>query len=110
MLKFTRLLGFVSLVALFLGCGARDGRLNIVFILVDDLGWMDIGVHGSSFYETPHIDRLAASGVRFSNAYASAPMCSPARASILTGKYPARLGFTNRGAKRMRYDEMLGGA
>lgn len=67
---------------------------NIVFILVDDLGWMDISANGSSFYETPHIDQLAKEGIRFTRAYAASPVCSPTRASILTGKNPARLDLT----------------
>ena len=69
--------------------------LNVVFILVDDLGWTDVGFMGSDFYETPNIDALAASGVRFTNAYAATTVCSPTRASILTGKYPARLRVTD---------------
>jgi arylsulfatase A-like enzyme len=68
---------------------------NVVFILVDDLGWMDLGCYGSSFYETPHLDRLAAAGMRFTDAYTSCPVCSPTRASIMTGKYPARLNITD---------------
>ena len=68
---------------------------NIVFILVDDLGWTDLGCYGSSFYDTPYIDELAASGVRFTNAYAAGPVCSPTRASIMTGKYPARMSTTD---------------
>jgi arylsulfatase A-like enzyme len=68
---------------------------NIVFILIDDMGWRDLGCYGSSFYETPHIDRLAAQGVRFTDAYAACPVCSPTRASILTGKYPATVGITD---------------
>lgn len=73
-----------------------DGRSqpNIVFILVDDLGWRDLGVQGSTFYETPHLDRLAAQGTQFSDAYAASPVCSPTRASILTGKYPVNVGVT----------------
>jgi len=67
---------------------------NIVFILIDDLGWRDIGCYGSSFYETPNIDRLAQQGMLFTDAYASCPVCSPTRASVLTGKYPARVGIT----------------
>jgi len=68
---------------------------NIVFILVDDLGWADLGCYGSTFYETPNLDRLAKEGMRFTDAYAASPVCSPNRASILTGKYPARLGITD---------------
>ncbi|MCP5109708.1 MAG: sulfatase, partial [bacterium] len=67
---------------------------NVVLILIDDLGWMDLGCQGSSFYETPQIDRLAEQGVRFTDAYANCPVCSPSRAAILTGNYPARSGFT----------------
>lgn len=74
---------------------AQDRPPNIVFILVDDLGWTDIGCYGSSFYDTPNADRLAASGVRFTNAYAACPVCSPTRASIMTGKYPARMNTTD---------------
>ena len=62
-----------------------DARPNIVFFLVDDLGWRDLRCFGSPFYDTPHLDRLATTGVRFTEAYAAAPVCSPTRASILTG-------------------------
>jgi arylsulfatase A-like enzyme len=68
---------------------------NFVFILADDLGWKDLGCFGSSFYETPHLDALAARGMRFTNAYAACPVCSPTRASIITGKYPARMATTD---------------
>lgn len=68
---------------------------NILFILTDDLGWKDLSCYGSTFYETPHLDRLASQGMKFTDAYAACPVCSPTRASILTGKYPARLGITN---------------
>nr|BFE59416.1 sulfatase [Dactylosporangium thailandense] len=67
---------------------------NIVFILIDDMGWADLGCYGSSFYETPRLDRLAEQGALFTDAYAAAPVCSPTRASILTGRYPARVGVT----------------
>ena len=67
---------------------------NFIFILIDDLGWMDLSCYGSSFYETPNLDKLASEGMRFTNAYAACPVCSPTRASILTGKYPATLGLT----------------
>jgi len=69
-------------------------RPNIVFFLVDDLGWPDVGCYGSSFYETPAIDQMAKEGVKFDNAYATCHVCSPSRASILTGKYPARTDLT----------------
>jgi len=69
-------------------------RPNILLILIDDLGARDLGCYGSTFYETPHLDALAAEGMTFSRAYASAPVCSPTRASILSGKYPARIGLT----------------
>ena len=67
---------------------------NIVFILIDDLGWRDLGCYGSSYYNSPNIDRLASSGMRFSNGYAACNVCSPTRAAIMTGKYPARLLLT----------------
>jgi len=66
-----------------------------VFFLVDDLGWKDLGCYGSRFYETANVDRLAAEGMRFTEAYAACPVCSPTRASIMTGKYPARLATTD---------------
>lgn len=68
---------------------------NVVFFLVDDLGWTDVGTFGSSFHETPHIDRFATEGVKFTSAYAACHVCSPTRSSILTGKYPARTGLTD---------------
>ena len=68
---------------------------NIVFILADDLGWRDLSCYGSSFYETPNIDRLAREGMSFTDAYAACPVCSPTRASFLTGQYPARVGVTD---------------
>jgi arylsulfatase A-like enzyme len=70
-------------------------RPNVVFFLVDDLGWRDLGCFGSTFYDTPNVDRLAATGMRFTQAYAACPVCSPTRASIITGKYPQRTGITD---------------
>ena len=67
-------------------------KLNFVFILIDDMGWPDVGCYGSEFHETPNIDRLARQGMRFTDAYAACPVCSPTRASILSGQYPARVG------------------
>ena len=74
---------------------AAPERPNVVFFLVDDLGWRDLGCFGSTFYETPNADRLAREGMRFTDAYAACPVCSPTRASIMTGKYPARLATTD---------------
>lgn len=74
--------------------GRAERPSNVVLIVVDDLGWMDLSCQGSEYYRTPNIDRLAESGVRFTNAYAAAAICSPTRASIMTGKYPARLLLT----------------
>ena len=88
-------LGSASLIFSQLSCGlGPKKKLNFVFILIDDLGWRDVGCYGSSFYETPNIDTLAADGMRFTDAYATCPVCSPTRASILTGKYPARINLT----------------
>ena len=66
-------------------------RPNVIFILIDDMGWKDLGCYGASFFETPNIDRLASEGMRFTNGYAACAVCTPTRASIMTGKYPARL-------------------
>ena len=74
---------------------ADTGRPNIVFILIDDMGWPDTGCYGNRFNETPHIDALAAQGMRFTDAYAACPVCSPTRASIMAGQYPARVGITD---------------
>jgi len=74
--------------------GANRKNPNFVFFLIDDMGWADVGCYGSSFHETPNIDRLASQGMRFTEAYAACPVCSPTRASIVAGKYPARLGIT----------------
>ncbi len=70
-------------------------KSNIILIMIDDLGWKDLNVCGSTFYESPNIDKLMNDGVRLSNAYASCPVCSPSRASVLSGKYPATLGVTD---------------
>ena len=91
--QFLQTLGGASALAAS-GRGATRPP-NFVFILFDDMGWADVGYQGSDFYETPNIDRLASQGMRFSNAYAACPVCSPTRASIMTGKYPARLHLTN---------------
>jgi arylsulfatase A-like enzyme len=74
---------------------AGGTKPNFVFILVDDMGQRDLSCYGSTIYETPNTDRLASQGVRFTDGYAACPVCSPTRASILTGKYPARLHLTD---------------
>jgi arylsulfatase A-like enzyme len=88
-------LGGVSLVLPGAAPAAPKNKPNFVFILVDDLGWTDVGCYGSKFYETPNIDKLARRGMRFTDAYAACPVCSPTRASIMAGKYPARLNLTD---------------
>jgi arylsulfatase A-like enzyme len=94
--KLFCLLALISVAASGTAEPARPpAKPNLVFILADDLGWSDLGCYGSTFYETPHLDRLAASGMRFTDAYAACSVCSPTRASILTGKYPARLHLTD---------------
>lgn len=74
---------------------ANAKQTNFVFFLVDDLGWADVGCFGSQFYETPNIDALCASGMKFTNGYAACPVCSPTRASILTGRHPVRVDITD---------------
>src|SRR2546423_15193440 len=89
--KFLVLLAFTATAQ-----GAEHRRPNIIFILADDLGSMDIGANNpKTFYETPNIDGLAARGMRFTAGYAACPVCSPTRASIMTGKYPPRTGVTD---------------
>jgi len=73
---------------------ADERPLNVVIILADDLGWADLGCYGADVHETPNLDRFASEGVKFTQAYASAPVCSPTRAALMTGKYPARLHMT----------------
>jgi arylsulfatase A len=87
-------LGMAAAAALARSAQAQR-KLNYIIILIDDMGWTDLGAFGSKFYETPNIDLLAAQGMRFTNAYAACPVCSPTRASIMTGKYPARLHLTD---------------
>ncbi|MBN2313242.1 MAG: sulfatase-like hydrolase/transferase [Sedimentisphaerales bacterium] len=102
--NFLKALGLGAASMALNGCANLSGRAradtshtkpNIVFMLVDDLGWTDVGCYGSTFYETPNIDRLAAEGMRFTDGYAACAVCSPTRASIMTGRYPARLGVTD---------------
>ena len=73
----------------------KTRKPNFIVILIDDLGWADIRSYGSTLYDTPNVDRLASQGMRFTNGYAACPVCSPTRASIMTGRYPARLRVTD---------------
>src|SRR3954465_3536284 len=74
---------------------ADDRRPNVVLIVADDLGWADLGCYGSKFHRTPNLDKLAAGGKRFTQAYSACPVCSPTRAALMTGKHPARLHLTD---------------
>ncbi len=92
---------FILLTGLALTCmlfaaetRANSEKTNVVLILIDDLGWKDLGCYGSNYYQTPNIDRLANEGMRFTDGYAACNVCSPTRAAIMTGKYPARLLLT----------------
>lgn len=72
----------------------KTNKPNILFVLIDDMGWKDIGCSGSTYYQTPHIDKLASEGMRFTNAYSAAPVCTPSRGAIFSGKCPARTQLT----------------
>jgi arylsulfatase A-like enzyme len=71
----------------------QKSQPNVIFIIADDLGYADIGSYGSSFYDTPNLDKLANNATRFTNGYANCPVCSPSRASFQTGKYPVNTGY-----------------
>jgi arylsulfatase A-like enzyme len=88
---------------------AQNKRWKILFILVDDMGWRDTGPYGNTFINTPNLNRFASESARFTDAYAACPVCSPTRASILTGKYPARLHLTDwiPGRKQWPYARLL---
>ena len=99
-MNYPALLGRISIFAFGLALTLMPESLlaaqpNVLFILVDDLGWRDLSGEGSEFYETPHVDRIAKAGMRFTRGYANCQVCSPSRASIMTGKYPARHGITD---------------
>ncbi len=86
----------LALACLLAGAAPQEAaKPNFVLVLIDDLGWADLGCQGSAFFETPNLDRLAAGGMRFTNGYAACPVCSPTRASLMTGKYPPRVGITD---------------
>ncbi len=94
MISLRSVLGLAAALALAAPATAAD-RPNVVVFLIDDLGWTDPGCYGNTFHETPHIDRLAKDGVRFTNGYSACTVCSPTRAALLTGQYPARLRVTD---------------
>ena len=86
----------IAIFLLFIGCiGTDNKKPNVIFILVDDLGWNDLGYTGSTFYESPNIDKLSKDSFEFKTAYAASSVCSPTRASIMTGKHPARVNITD---------------
>lgn len=92
-------------------CGCKTGQCrcnvgkkpNILLIMIDDMGWMDLCCQGNRQLDTPHMDRLASQGMRFTDAYAAAPVCSPTRAAMMTGQSPARLGITQHGTDGPRF-------
>lgn len=95
MFKIKTVLIFFLTISLF-SCKIEKEQPNFVFILVDDLGWADVKCnYPESFYDTPNIDKLAESGVRFTNAYAANPVCSPTRAALMTGKHPNHVNITD---------------
>lgn len=100
--ELRRQLSWTLALAILAGCGSRSlvqaaegARPNVVVILIDDMGHADMHCSGSKLYETPGLDRLAAEGMRFTQAYAACPVCSPTRAALMTGRYPARLHVTD---------------
>jgi len=91
--KAGAVLATISVAPVFAATDAK--KLNIILINMDDLGWTDLGCFGSQYYETPNIDKLCVRGMKFTNAYAACAVCSPTRAAIMTGRYPARIGITD---------------
>lgn len=99
---FPMIFGLLSCLVFLGSCDSGEDRSNpshtkpnVLFILVDDLGWKDLGSYGSEFYDTPNLDALAKQGIRFTDAYSAHPVCSPTRAAIMTGKDPVRVGITD---------------
>jgi arylsulfatase A len=88
----------IAVILTLAGCSDKNSapaeKPNIIVIVADDLGWSDLSCYGNTFIETPNLDKLAKSGVRFTNAYAAASLCSPSRASLLTGLHPVRVNIT----------------
>ena len=102
-LRMKRLIRNIYSGLVILGChfAVAADKPNIVIILADDLGYADLGVQGCEDIATPHIDSIAANGVRFTNGYANHPVCSPSRAALMTGRYQHRFGFEhNSGPER----------
>lgn len=94
----SKILTYLVFSWIFISCNLtekKQSKPNVILFLVDDLGWKDLSGYGSSLYQTPNVDQLASSGVKFTDAYAACTVCSPTRASILTGKYPARIHCTD---------------
>ena len=88
---------FLSILSCFLVwlSAKEEDKPNIILVLVDDMGWMDLSCQGSDFYRTPNVDRLAKEGITYTNGYAACAVCSPTRAAVQTGRYPHRLGVTD---------------
>ncbi len=95
-MRILKILGVLLTLVLINSCSESNTKdqPNIILIMIDDMGWKDFGEAGSSYYQTPHIDKLAREGIRFTKGYSSAPVCSPSRGALLTGKYPGRTKFT----------------
>ena len=100
-MKQTILKKILSIIFLILACcmselnAQKNNQPNVVFIMIDDLGWKDVGFMGSTYYETPNVDALAKNGMTFMNAYSASPLCSATRSSIMSGTWPARNGLTS---------------
>ncbi|MCK5134913.1 MAG: sulfatase-like hydrolase/transferase [Bacteroidales bacterium] len=94
-MKLMNIIPILIIGYLNFGCSGNNPKPNIIFILADDLGYSQLGCYGSNYYQTPNIDKLSEQGIRFTNAYAACAVCSPTRASIMTGKNPARLHLTD---------------
>tara|TARA_B100000809_G_scaffold266930_1_gene333184 strand:- start:21431 stop:22861 length:1431 start_codon:yes stop_codon:yes gene_type:complete len=94
-MKYIKIVLVVFLITFSSCVKSQKKKQNVLLILVDDLGWTDLGSFGSDLYQSPNVDKLASEGVRFTNSYSSCTVCSPTRASIVTGKYPARLHVTD---------------
>ncbi|MGI9244127.1 MAG: sulfatase [Verrucomicrobiales bacterium] len=96
-MRIRQLVSALLLAPVLIGAAAADDgeKLNYILFNIDDLGWTDLACFGSRYFETPNIDGLAASGMKFTDAYAACAVCSPTRAALMTGRYPARVGITD---------------